>query len=224
MKFIAIKTEDGRITGKISFYCRALDVTRQAFYDYLYRKNMPWKYEPLAEEMMKIHNEDKCNDTYGRERMYLALLLKKEAGEIAVYIPSEGTVRKVMDQIGLIHKPQRKPNGITKADREARKSDDLLKRDFHAEKPLEKAVTDISELKAKDGKVYVSAIFDCFDLMPLGLSIEDNMKASLCCHTVENAKKSYPDIAGCIIHSDRGSQYTSAEYREKLRKYGIIDK
>lgn len=59
MKFIAIKTEDGRITGKISFYCRALDVTRQAFYDYLYRKNMPWKYEPLAEEMMKIHNEDK---------------------------------------------------------------------------------------------------------------------------------------------------------------------
>ncbi len=88
-----------------------------------------------------------------------------------------------MDQIGLIHKPKRKPNGITKADREARKSDDLLKRDFHAEKPLEKAVTDISELKAKDGKVYVSAIFDCFDLMPLGLSIEDNMKASLCCHT-----------------------------------------
>ena len=69
MKFIAIKTEDGRITGKISFYCRALDVTRQAFYDYLYRKNMPCKYEPLAEEMMKIHDKDECNDIYGRERM-----------------------------------------------------------------------------------------------------------------------------------------------------------
>ena len=54
---------------------------------------------------------------------------------------------------------------------------------------LKKAVTDISELKAKDGKVYVSAIFDCFDLMPLGLAIEDNMRASLCCHTIENAKK-----------------------------------
>jgi len=197
-------------------------VTRQAFYDYLDRKNKPWKYEPLAEEMMKIHDEDKCNDTYGRERMYLALMLKKETGEIAIDIPSEGTVRKVMGQIGLIHKPQRKPNGITKADREARKSDDLLKRDFHADKPLEKAVTDITELKAKDGKLYVSAIFDCFDLMPLGLAIEDHMRASLCCHTVENAKKAYPDIAGCIIHSDRGSQYTSIEYREKLRKFGII--
>ena len=172
--------------------------------------------------MMKIHNEDKWNDTYGRERMYIALKLKSQAGKISVPIPSESTVRKVMEQVGLIHKPDRKPNCITKADREARKSEDLLKRDFSADKPLEKAVTDISELKAKDGKVYVSAIFDCFDLMPLGLAIEDNMRASLCCHTIENARKSYTGIRGCIIHSDRGSQYTSAEYREKLQKYGII--
>lgn len=83
-------------------------------------------------------------------------------------------------------------------------------------------MTDISELKAKDGKVYVSAIFDCFDLMPLGLAIEDNMRASLCVHTLENTKKAYPDIKGCIIHSDRGSQYTSAEYRTAIQRYGII--
>ncbi len=112
--------------------------------------------------------------------------------------------------------------GITKADRKAHKSDDLLKRDFSAEKPLEKAVTNISEVKGSDGKVYVSAIFDCFDLMPLGLAIEDNMRASLCCHTLENAKKVYPDINGCIIHSDRESQYTSTEYRTAIKKYGII--
>lgn len=127
-----------------------------------------------------------------------------------------------MDKIGLIHKPHRRSNGITKADREAQKSDDLLKRDFSAGKPLEKAVTDFSEVKAKDGKLYVSAIFDCFDLMPLGLSIEDNMKAALCCHTLDNAKKAYPSITGCIIHSDRGSQYTSTEYRTVIQKYGIV--
>ena len=80
----------------------------------------------------------------------------------------------------------------------------------------------MSEVKAKDGKLYVSAIFDCFDLMPLGIAIEDNMRASLCCHTLENASKSYPDIKGCIIHSDRGSQYTSEEYRAAVKKYGII--
>ena len=140
-----MKTDDGRITGKISSYCRALEVSRAAFYDYLDRKSKPWKYQPLADAMMDIHNEDKCNDCYGRERMYMALIQKKDSGKINIDIPCEGTVRKVMEKIGLIHKPRRKLNGITKADREARKSDDLLKRDFHADKPLEKAVTDLKK-------------------------------------------------------------------------------
>ena len=65
---------------------------------------------------------------------------------------------------------------ITKADHEARKSDDLLKRDFKSSEPLKKAVTEISEIKAKDGKLYVSAIFDCFDLTVLSLPIDTNMK------------------------------------------------
>ena len=172
--------------------------------------------------MMKIHEEDQYNDCYGRERMYLALQQRKDAGKTDIDIPCEATVRKVMVQIGLIHKPRRKLNGITKADRLARKSDDLLRRDFYADRPLKKAVTDISEVKAKDGRLYVSVIFDCFDLMPLGIAIEDNMRASLCCHTLENANKSYPDIKGCIIHSDRGSQYTSEEYQAAVKKYGII--
>ena len=199
-----------------------MEVTRQAFYDHLSHKNAPWKYQALADEMMKIHEEDQYNDCYGRERMYLALQQRKAAGKTDIDIPCEATVRKVMAQIGLIHKPRRKPNGITKADRLAQKSDDLLRRDFYADRPLKKAVTDISEVKAKDGKLYVSVIFDCFDLMPLGIAIEDNMRASLCCHTLENANKSYPDIKGCIIHSDRGSQYTSEEYRAAVKKYGII--
>ena len=58
--------------------------------------------------------------------------------------------------------------------------------------------------------------------MPLGIAIEDNMRASLCCHTLENARKAYPDIEGCIIHSDRGSQYTSTEYRDAISRYGIL--
>ena len=75
-----------------------------------------------------------------------------------------------MERIGAAHSKRRKPNGITKADREARKSDDLLKRNFTAEKPCEKCVTDITEIPAKDGKLYVSAIFDCFDVSVWGLA------------------------------------------------------
>ena len=70
--------------------------------------------------------------------MYQALQLKQPEG---VDIPGERTVYRVMEEIGLTHKPKHKPNGITKADKEARKSDDLIKRDFSAEKPLEKCIT-----------------------------------------------------------------------------------
>jgi len=96
-----------------------------------------------------------------------------------------------MYEIGLIHKPRRKPNGITKADEETRKSDDLVKRNFTAENPLEKAVTDITEISAKDGKLCISAIFDCFNSAVLGLSMSDNIKAELCVKTLENACCSY---------------------------------
>ena len=86
--------------------------------------------------------------------MYQALLLKQPEG---IHIPGERTVYRVMEEIGLSHRPKRRPNGITKAGREARKSDDLLKRDFTSEEPLKKCITDITEIKAKDGKLYVSA-------------------------------------------------------------------
>ena len=172
---------------------------------------------------MKIHNEDEENSDYGRIRMYEALKFRQECGEfLDIKIPSEGTLRNVMMAINLIHKPKRSPNGITKADRKAQKSDDLIKRNFTADAPLKKCVTDITELKAKDGKLYVSGIFDCYDLMPNGLSMADNMRAELCVNTLKSAYLRYPNIRGAIIHSDRGSQYTSDYYRAEIKKYGII--
>ena len=58
MNYIAYRTDDGKNVGKIRFYCKALEVSRQAFYDYLKRKEQPWKYQPLADAMLKIHAAD----------------------------------------------------------------------------------------------------------------------------------------------------------------------
>ena len=80
MMFIAIKTGDGAIRGKTAFYCRMLNVTRQGFYKYPADKDRPWKYQDLAGAMQEIASEDECNDTYGRIRMYQALLLKQPEG------------------------------------------------------------------------------------------------------------------------------------------------
>lgn len=134
MKFIALKTENGKITGKIAFYCKALKVSRQGFYNYLKYKDKPWKYEALAAKMIEIREEDECNDTYGRVRMREALLLKKEEDDLEIEVPKERTVYRIMERIGISHRP-RKPKGLTKADKEAQKSDDLLKRNFRSDEP-----------------------------------------------------------------------------------------
>ena len=206
------------IKGKIAFYCDVLDVTRQGFYWYLKHRDDPWKYEDIAEKMRVIVEEDECNDTYERCRMNQALKLKYPNEDV----PSERTVYRIMERIELSHRPNRKPHGITKADRNARKSENLLNRDFRAGSPLKKCVTDITEIPAKNGKLYVSAIFDCYDLDVLGLSMSDNMKTELCTSTIENMVKSNPSVCGMILHSDRGSQYTSASYRAELSRHGII--
>lgn len=70
--------------------------------------------------------------------------------------------------------------------------------------------------------MYVSTIFDCFDSAVLGLSIGANMQATLCVNTLDNAMMAYPDLKGAIIHSDRGSQYTSQIYRDTIAKYNVI--
>ena len=114
MKFIAIKTDDGTIKGKLAFYCRMLHVSRQGFYKYLSVKDRPWKYQPLADAMLEIHDEDTCNDTYGRVRMFQALTLKQPEG---VSIPSERTVYRVMEKsvsvivLSVIRKELRKQTG-----------------------------------------------------------------------------------------------------------------
>ena len=150
LMFIAIK--NGMTAGlrvKFLFNCKVLHVSRQAFNKIPKKQKIPlgnirhWQMQCLI-----FAAKMNANDTYGRIRMYQALQLKQPEG---VHIPGERTVYRVMAEIGLNHKPKRKPNAITKADREASKSDDLIKRDFAAEKPLEKCMTDMTEIKALTG-------------------------------------------------------------------------
>lgn len=168
--------------------------------------------------MREILDEDECNDTYGRIRMYQALAWRHPEH---VDIPGERTVYRIMEEIRISHHPRCRPNGITKVDREARKSDDLLKRDSREEEPPSKCVTDITEIKASDGKLYVSAVFDCFDASVIGLAMDTNVNAPLCVQALENAAKAYLGIRRTVIYSDRGSQYTCQLYRSAIRQHGI---
>ena len=108
MRFIGIKTDGGLIKGKIALYCNILKVSRQGFYCFLNHRDESWKYESIAEKMRAIVSEDECNDSYGRGRMRDALKQKYPDEDI----PSERTVYRIMEAIGLSHRPKRKANGL----------------------------------------------------------------------------------------------------------------
>ena len=88
---------------------------------------------------------------------------------------------------------------------------------------LKKVVSDITEIQCSDGKLYVSAVLDCFNGEILTLAMDDNMKKELCVKTIEQMKEQYgKQLKGMIFHSDRGSQYTSEAFKVALKSCGII--
>ena len=125
-----------------------------------------------------------------------------------------------MKEAGLLHR-KRRPHGITKATTEIQDRENIIKRDFSADAPKKKFLTDITEIQCLDGKLYVSPIMDCFNGEIVALEMRDNMKKELCIDTVKQLKANCRNLNGAILHSDRGSQYTSDNYRNAISKYGL---
>ena len=210
----------------ISELCRLFDVTREGYYEYVKSLDKPCKHaghfhpkkqnrlfgDPGLAEIKAIIKEDEFNDKYGRERLTPALNLKG----IKV---SESTVYRVCNKFGLLQR-KRKPKGLTKADKAARRDADLLNGNFASEKPNEKLIGDITQLPTADGTLYIAGVYDCFDSECIGLAMDDNMRDELTQDALKMASKRY-NIKGATFHSDFGSQYTSNEFKSLAKKLKI---
>ena len=194
--------------------CRVLGVSESGYYRRLRTTAKPKRRERLLVGIKKIIGQYKDNHNYGARRIHLALI---QEGESVSY----STVYRMMKQNGLIKKVKRHPNGITREDAAAQKSENLINRDFTAEAPNEKWLSDITEVPCSDGKLYVAAVLDCCSGEIVGLAMDDNMRKELCIQAFENACKAQKAY-GMIFHSDRGSQFTSYAFRESLAKYGAV--
>ncbi len=194
--------------------CRVLGVSESGYYRSLKPTKRPARRQILLVKIKEIIAQFPENENYGARRIHLALLQK--GGNI-----SYSTVYRTMKQDGLLHKVKRHPNGITREDAKAQKSENLIARDFSADQPGQKWLTDITEVPCFDGKLYVAPVFDCFNGEIVGLAMDENMRAELCVRAFENACKSC-GARGMILHSDRGSQFTSAAFRASLSKYGAV--
>jgi len=109
----------------------------------------------------------------------------------------------------------------TKRDEAHPVAPNLLNREFHAEEPNRKWVTDITYIPTKQGWLYVAAILDLYSRMVVGWSMSGNCDEKLVEHALEQALARRHPKAGLLHHSDRGSQYTSQAYQANLWRYEI---
>jgi transposase InsO family protein len=135
---------------------------------------------------------------------------------------SYSTVKRAMKKGNLLHVSHRSPDGLTKADKKAMRPENLIKQDFHADAPNQKWLTDITQVQCKDGKLYISPVFDCFGGEIVSLAMENNMKKELCIEAIKAAVKTRKPQNGIIVHSDAGSQYTSDAYKKTLGSFHAV--
>ena len=195
--------------------CHVLKISESGYYRWLKNRQKPTARQLLSVEIQEVLDEHPDNDNYGVNRMTTAL---KQKG---IHV-SHRTVYRAMSEMNILHR-RRTPHGTTKATTEIQDRENLLKRDFTAEKPLQKLLSDITEIQCSDGKLYVSAVLDCFNGEILSVAMDNNMKKELCIRTVKELESLYgKKLVGAIFHSDRGCQYTSGAFIETLEEAGLI--
>jgi putative transposase len=194
--------------------CLWLRVSRSGFYEWrtrpeaatLTRRNM------LAELIQQIF--DDAHGTYGYRRVHAALARR------GVRVSPE-LVRALMRRLGLVACQPRPYRQTTVADPAAASTPDLVGRDFTAGEPGEKLVGDITYIPTWEGWLYLATVIDCYSKKVIGWALADHMKTSLIVDAMTMAVNAGGIAAGGIFHSDRGSQYTSDEFRVLVRRHDI---
>ena len=100
--------------------------------------------------------------------------------------------------------------------------DDLVERDFTAGAPNELWLTDLTEHRTDEGKLYLCAIKDVYSNRIVGYSIDSRMKASLAVTALRSAVARRETVAGCVVHSDRGSQFRARKFVHELAHHDLV--
>jgi putative transposase len=207
--------EERRDTFGVEPICAALGVPVSTHYARRSRK--PSRRE-LADRQLLVEIEAARS---GRRRVYGARKTWKELRRREVEAGRD-QVARVMREHGLVGKLRGGKKRTTIPDEAAaERARDLLQRDFTATAPNEKWVADLTYIRTWNGFVYLAFILDCYSRRIVGWQLARHMRAELVLDALEMANGLRRPQAGLIAHSDRGSQYTSLTYTDRLDELEI---
>jgi transposase InsO family protein len=203
------KHKDGYSITKMA---KALGASRSGYYAWEGRK--PSRHEEKdresADAIRQIFKEHR--NRYGSPRVWMEL---KGAG-LRI---SRKRVERLMKEMGLQARKRRKRVKTTDSGHPMAVAANILNRDFHAEYPGEKWVSDITYLRTKGKWLYLATVIDLWDRKVVGWSMSEGLTAGPVCRAFEMAVGNRPAREGLIFHSDRGVQYCSEEFRETIKRY-----
>jgi putative transposase len=202
-----------RHTFGVEPICRALDVPVSTYY--ARRSRVPSRRE-LEDRQLLIEIEaarSGYRSVYGVRKTWKQL--RRRGVEVG-----RDQVARVMRAHGLEGKLRGRRKRTTVADQAATAARDLLERDFTASAPNEKWVCDITYVRTWQGFCYLAFILDCFSRAIVGWQLATHLRAELVVDALEMANGLRRPGAGLIAHSDRGSQYTSIHYTQRLAELG----
>lgn len=197
-------------TYSISEMCRFFSVSRSGYYDYVKRMDIPARDLPLAEKIREC--QERCGKTYGYRRVHIWL----ERNGIH---RNPKTILRVMQKYNLLSVVRRKK--YRNYGDMLHRYPNLLNRNFHADMPNQKWVTDISYIKTVQGTLYLSVIRDLYDNSIVAYKTGTEQNINLVLSTIRAAKKKEVVTAELQLHSDQGFQYTSNQYYRLTKSYGI---
>jgi transposase InsO family protein len=198
----------------VAALCRLLGVSRQGYHAFACRppSRRVLAEVALCEAIRRVFAES--GQTYGSPRVLRELRARG--------IPtSKRRIERAMRGMGLTPPAPRKRVQTTVRDPSHPVAPNELARDFTATRPNERWVTDITYVWTDEGWAYVAIILDLFSRAVVGWSIDVTATTRLALTALHNAVQKRRPAAGLLHHSDRGCQYTSAEYRQRLAALGI---
>ena len=210
MKYMAIYRH--REKYPISTMCAFFEVSRSGYYDFVRRMDKPDRDKVLAAAIAQC--QEHSRKTYGYRRVHI--WLEREYGLVI----NPKTVLRVMNKYGLLSEIRRRRKYIQMS-QQLHKYDNLFSRNFQANKPNQKWVTDISYIHTNQGVLYLSAIRDLYDNSIVAHQTSTEQTISLVVNTIRQAKAKEVVTAELQLHSDQGFQYTSRAYFNLTKEYGI---
>ncbi|WP_330230251.1 IS3 family transposase [Nocardia sp. NBC_00508] len=195
----------------VTVTCRVLKLARQPYYR--------WLAEPVtAAELDQAYRANALFDAHRDDPEFGYRFLADEA-RAAGEPMADRTAWRICSAQGWWSAFGKKRRGKGKAGPPVH--DDLVQRDFTAEAPNRLWLADISEHQTGEGKLYICAVKDVYSNRIVGYSIDSRMKSALAVHALNNAVARRGEVAGCILHTDRGSQFRSRKFVRALTRHGM---